>query len=269
MNKSKVCIVVPLHKGELNEYEQISLKTIQKHFIYEKKFLLTYFENKINIPNFEKKIFDRKHFKNIESYNDLCLSIDFYKSFLDYEYILICQLDVIVIKNEILKYIHEKLSYIGAPTGKKNPFFRKEKKLWARRYFCNGGFSLRNVNDFINTLESSKVSFPLNYLVIYECMKSGFLKYFKLYFKTFFSKNKFKGEFFAKNFYLKEDTFWTYFSNLFNKDFKLPTLRQSTSFSFDGEPYFYYKKNKFKLPMALHGHFKYLDFLKTIKHNFK
>lgn len=267
MIKSKVCIVVPLHKEELTEYEKISLQTIQKHFIHEKKFLITYSENKFDIPNFEKKIFNRDYFKSVDTYNNLCVSIDFYKNFQDYKYILICQLDVIVIKNEILKYIDDKISYIGAPTGKKNPFFRKNKRLWARRYFCNGGFSLRNVNDFINTLESNRIRFPLNLLVVYECMKSGFFKFFILYFKTLFYKKKFKGEFFAKNFYLKEDTFWTYFSTLFNDDFRLPTLKQSTSFSFDGDPYFYYKKNKKNLPMALHGHFNYLDFLKKIKHD--
>ena len=40
----------------------------------------------------------------------------------------------------------------------------------------------------------------------------------------------------------------------FNKNFVLPTLSEANNFSFDGDPYFFYKKNHNKLPMGLHGY---------------
>tara|TARA_Y100001935_G_scaffold49263_1_gene41017 strand:- start:842 stop:1645 length:804 start_codon:yes stop_codon:yes gene_type:complete len=260
----KVCIVTPFHKSNLNESEKLSLKTIQKHFKNEKKFLVTFDENKIDLPNFERINFSKIFFENIQGYNNLCTSAKFYRSFIDFEYILICQLDVIVLKNDLSEFISKNISYIGAPTGKKSPFDRSRKKLWGRRYFCNGGFSLRKTNDFIRVLESSKIGYPFNYLTIYECLKSGFYRYIKLYLKTLFSKNIYKGESFAKNLYIKEDSFWTYFAPLFYKKYSLPTIDQANSFCFDGNPNFFYKMNKYKLPMALHGPFDYLKFLEKL-----
>ena len=48
----KVCIVTPFHKSDLSDNEKLSLKTIQKHFKNEKKFLVTFHDNKIDFPNF-------------------------------------------------------------------------------------------------------------------------------------------------------------------------------------------------------------------------
>ena len=257
----KVCIVTPFHKSDLTDNEKLSLKTIQKHFKIEKKFLVTFHDNKIDFPNFERVNFNKNFFENIQGYNNLCTSTKFYRSFLDFEYMLICQLDVIVLKNNLSEFMSKNISYIGAPTGKKSPFDRSRKKLWGRRYFCNGGFSLRKISDFISVLESSKVRYPFNYLTIYECLKSGFFKYINLYLKTLFSKSIYKGEFFAKNLYIKEDSFWTYFAPLFYNKYSLPTIDQANSFCFDGNPNFFYKMNNYKLPMALHGPFDYLKFL--------
>jgi len=257
----KVCIVTPFHKSDLSDNEKLSLKTIQKHFKNEKKFLVTFHDNKIDFPNFERINFNKNFFENIQGYNNLCTSTEFYRSFLDFEYMLICQLDVIVLKNNLSEFMSRNISYIGAPTGKKSPFDRSRKKLWGRRYFCNGGFSLRKISDFISVLESSKVRYPFNYLTIYECLKSGFFKYINLYLKTLFSKSIYKGEFFAKHLYIKEDSFWTYFAPLFYNKYSLPTIDQANSFCFDGNPNFFYKMNNYKLPMALHGPFDYLKFL--------
>lgn len=268
MYEEQICIVVPLHKNKLNDYERLSLSTIQKHFNKEKKFLVTYKENNIEIDNFQRIHFDKTNFQNIDTYNKLCLSLEFYKKFTKYKYMLICQLDVLILNNKINKFLKYNLSYIGAPTGRKNPFDRSRKKLWARKFFCNGGFSLRKIKDFINVLESNKMNFPVNKFIITECMKSGFVKYLSLYYKTLLSNERFKGHFFAQNLYVKEDSFWTYFANLFIKDFKMPNLNQCTSFGFDGDPEFYYSRNNKDLPMALHGDHEYLKFLKKINYNF-
>ena len=267
MSDKNVCIVVPFHKSTLNNYEKKSLKTIIKHFDKEKKYLVSYIENPIKINGFERINLNKNYFLNIKTYNSLCLSKKFYEQFKSYQYILLCQLDVLVLKNNLREFIDFNLSYIGAPSGKKHPLDRKRKKLWGRRYFCNGGFSLRKVNDFLQVLNSEKINFPINYYCLYEANKSGYIKFFHLYLRTFFSKTKRKGQFFAENFYLHEDSFWTYFANLFYKDYKLPTIDQSNNFCFDGEQNFFYKKNNMKLPMALHGHFDYINFLRKFNIN--
>ena len=260
------CIVTPFHKNKLDKYERMSLKSINKVFKEKKKFLVTFRENKLNLKGFENKYFDKNFFKSIQTYNKLCFNLDFYKSFLEFKYILICHLDVIVLQKEnINELINLNISYIGAPSGKKNIFDRTRKKLWGIRYFCNGGFSLRKTKDFLEVLNSNLVQNPFNYYTRYECLKSGFLKYFYLLAKTLKQNNSNKAKYFTENFYLHEDSFWTYFAKIFYKDFKLPTLEQTNNFAFDGDPFFFYKKNNYKLPVALHGHFDYLNFLKKIK----
>ena len=265
--KHNYCIVTPFHKNKLNNYEKISIKSINKVFKKEKKFLVTFKENNLNLKGFENRYFDKFFFQSIQTYNQLCFNLDFYNSFLEFEYILICHLDVIVLKKEFIEeLINLNISYIGAPSGKKNIFDRSRKKLWGIRYFCNGGFSLRKTSDFIKVLNSNIIQSPFNYYTRYECLKSGFLKYFLLLIKSMMQNKSKKAEYFTQNFYLHEDSFWTYFAKIFYKNFKLPTLQQTNNFAFDGDPYFFYKKNNNKLPVALHGHYDYLNFLK--KNNF-
>jgi len=263
-SKKKICIVTPFHKDKLSDVERISLKTIKKHFDNEVKFLVTFEGNPLRIEGFNNVYFKKSFFENIRGYNLLCNSSEFYRQFTDFEYILICQLDVIVLKNCIDKFIKKKVSYIGAPAAKKSPFDRSRKKLWSLRYFCNGGFSLRNVNLFIKVLESNTIKSPFKFYVIYECLKSGFLKFFYLYLKTIFTNKRPKGEYFAKNLYVNKDTFWTYFAILFHNEFKLPSSKESLSFCFDGNPNFFYKLNENQLPMALHGNHNYLEFLNKL-----
>ena len=54
--------------------------------------------------------------------------------------------------------------------------------------------------------------------------------------------------------------------NIFYDKFKLPSINETNKFCFDGDPYFFFKKNNYQLPMALHGHYDYPDFLEKIKH---
>ena len=200
-------------------------------------------------------------FSNHSQYNKLCMDKNFYNRFKKYEYILISQTDSIILDDKLDFWCKRSLSYIGGPSYHKKLINKKPK---SPKFFCNGGFSLRKTNDFIRVLESSKIGYPFNYLTIYECLKSGFYRYIKLYLRTLFSKNIYKGESFAKNLYIKEDSFWTYFAPLFYKKYSLPTIDQANSFCFDGNPNFFYKMNKYKLPMALHGPFDYLKFLEKL-----
>lgn len=260
----KVCIVTPFHKDNLSEYESISLKTIQFHFKEYDKFLVSFKENNLKLQGFKKVNFSKYFFKNLGSYNKLCSSIDFYGKFSNYEYMLICHLDVIVLKNNLKYFTDLNLSYLGALTGTKNIFDRTRKLLWGTRYFCNGGFSLRKISDFISVLESNNMSFPFNYYTLYELTKSSTIKYLSLFFKTKYSKSKNLGEYFALNFYLHEDTFWSYFATIFYKNYKLPSKKICLEFCFEGDPNFFFKKNSRQLPLALHGHHNYLEFIDKI-----
>ncbi len=127
LNKYKICIVT-YKKNNLNEY----IKLAQKY--------------KINILT---EFFDFKNFKSIQSYNNFMLSINFYKRFKEFEYILIYQLDAYVFRDELEEWCKKKYSYIGAPIFKGG---RKCDKNSEYMQCMNGGLSLRNTKDMINIL---------------------------------------------------------------------------------------------------------------------
>lgn len=265
--KKQYCIVTPFQKSRLSDYEKLSYKTILKVFNNKDKYLVTFPENKLKLNGYINQYFHKSYFENIKSYNKLCLDKSFYERFKDYKYILICHFDVIVLSKDFFDTIFKKkISYIGAPTGRKNLFDRNRKKLWGRRFNCNGGFSLRKIEDFLTVLNSQSMNNIMNKTTLKACIKIGLLKNYKLLYQSSKQNKNKMISYFISNFDLNEDTFWTYFAIIFNKKFTLPTLEEANHFAFDGEPNFFYKKNNYKLPMALHGYHEYLKFLKKINY---
>ena len=257
----KLAIVVPCHKSSLTKKEFFSLSTIKKYLHHYDKYLVSPKKISISLRNFKNIKLNNSEFDSINSYSKLCLKKYFYEIFSKYDYILICQLDVIILNNNIQYWCDKKFSYIGAPTVHKYPI---NKKPWRLKFFCNGGCSLRNVKDFLNVFNSKKIMLPYNKYTIQALLKP---KKIKKFLDLYIQSNKFnnKTEYFLNNFYLNEDVFWTYFAILFNKDFKLPSLTDCLSFAFDGQPEFNFKKNNYSLPFALHGNFDYENLLNKIK----
>ena len=90
--------------------------------------------------------FDNEFFTDRMAYCKLLNSQFFYKTFIDYEYILIYQLDCWVFRNELDDWCDKGYDYIGAP------FFVK----WFSDrglYVGNGGFSLRKTSAMITYLD--------------------------------------------------------------------------------------------------------------------
>lgn len=83
------------------------------------------------------------------SYNRLFLNVDFYSRFANYEYILICQLDVFVFHDRLHEFCQLGYDYIGAPS-----ILRRNAAGSYEIYGGNGGFSLRKVSS-IRTLLTS------------------------------------------------------------------------------------------------------------------
>jgi hypothetical protein len=270
MKKKKYCLVTFLHKKELNSYERICLSRMNLKFQNEDKYVISPQNKEIkkliykDFINFKNIIFDKSFFKSTLTYNKLCTSLEFYEKFKNYEYILICHLDTYVIYNDIENFIKYDYSYIGAPSAHKSIF--NKKKLTKVKFFCNGGFCLRKVDDFLKVLNSNKINLHINSNIFFDIIKNRkyFYNYIKLVFYSFI-RLKLKGNNFAKDFFANEDVFWSYYAKFFYKKYKTPDKIMCLKFAFDGDPYFYYKNNKNKLPMAFHGHYNYKNFLKNIK----
>lgn len=173
--------------------------------------------------------------KGIGGYNEMMTSPDFYKLFVNYEYVLICQTDVWVFRDDLTKWCNMDIDLVGAPWPNRaiyEHFPMKQYlqlKLWLKPttkiLHCqmfgrigNGGFCLRRVQLFKDL-----------------CIK---------YSREIEFYNSQTGPLY------NEDIFWA----LVPKELKLPSIKEAAYFAFDRKLDLCYKINDFRLPMAAHGY---------------
>lgn len=155
VNREQVAIVVPTYKTELSESEQISLSQLLK--ILGRYDIYCAVPEGLQAKYFSKvliKQFSDSYFSDITGYNRLMLSVDFYKEFETYRYILIYQLDAFVFSDCLLDFCNLGYDYIGAPwlTGMR----KRINDTYVYANVGNGGFSLRNVQRTIALLNANK-----------------------------------------------------------------------------------------------------------------
>lgn len=144
---SKVAVVIPVYKETLNDFEKISLaqcrKILGKYpliFVAPKSKKFSYFKSGDIVAYFPQKFFE-----GLGGYNELMMSSNFCKTFFNYDYILIYQLDAFVFADKLEYFCALGYDYIGA-----HWIYAWTLKINLNNTFCrprigNGGFSLRNV----------------------------------------------------------------------------------------------------------------------------
>ena len=109
---------------------------------------------RVALPGFGIRRFPDRFFKSTSTYSKLMLSKRFYKTFREYEFILIYQLDSLVFSDELIFWCEQEYDYIGAPWIK-----GKRMAHMAIYGMCgNGGFSLRKVHSFLEVIDRAKGS---------------------------------------------------------------------------------------------------------------
>lgn len=150
----EAAVVIPYYHNNLSVTEQISYEQCKKVL---HKFLIVFVVPEgftVEVKEFPDKWdvveMPRKYMDGIDSYNQMMLSKEFYKSFESFKYILIYQLDAYVFSDRLLEFCNYEYDYIGAPwiEGKFEIQLAK-KKLF---YVGNGGFSLRKVASCLQQL---------------------------------------------------------------------------------------------------------------------
>ena len=95
--------------------------------------------------------FDGCFFKGLEGYNRLMASSEFYLRFSSFEYLLVCQPDVWIFRDELRQWCAKGYDYIGAPLFSLCKSHEVGKRLEAT---CNGGLSLRKIARFVEITQS-------------------------------------------------------------------------------------------------------------------
>lgn len=242
-----VKIVIPIYKPTLTELEsqllRHNLETLHRHRIVilipegmDRSWLNEQFDvdSRYEVIEVSDEWLGRKN--GIAGYNEMMLSTDFYKLFEGVDYILICQTDVYIFKDELLDWCERGYDYIAAPWSRRpvydlpilkqymqlrlylnNPergFLRQQ--LFGR--VGNGGLSLRRVDSFIAA--------SVKYRDEITRRRSG--------------KN---------NHLTNEDTLWA----LLPQEFRYPEYNEALRFSIDVKPELCLKINGGELPFGCHG----------------
>lgn len=250
----KAAIIIPVYKLKPDETEIISFTQALRIFRNNEIILispegldLASYQSlaKENDSKISIEYFDEKYFIGIDGYNKLMLSLEFYERFLDYEYILIHQLDCFVFEDELTKWVAKGYDYIGAPwiNNDRRTWWTLKSKLrytlkrFYRRYtkqpndvttiyykVGNGGFSLRKVQKFC--------------AIIKKFEKNGRIEMYREPFHTFTHA---------------EDVFFSREVNRYFPNLKIPAYQEALNFAFEANPSLCFDLNGDKLPFGCHA----------------
>jgi len=259
--KNKATVVIPIYQTRLSDYEIIALKQCQavlsKHpVIFVKPHYLN-IDALVADTGFSVISFDDHYFKSVHGYNELLMAEVFYKSFVEYEFILIYQLDAFVFSDQLDYWCGLGYDYIGAPwlrlKGYKNGFdkaFTKLKNYLYMRYDAkykdgmpkigkqiedrvgNGGLSLRKVAKF------------LQYSIEYKPLIDHYIA--------------------LRHPWFNEDIFWSIALNRKKKNIAIPGLKLAANFSIETNPQRAFKLNNNHLPFGCHAWDKNVDFWRPV-----
>jgi hypothetical protein len=262
MNKKEICVVIPIYKESLNDFEIQSVEQCIKvlsdysiHFVYPRGLNIDFYKEKFKeIEKFT--YFDKHYFDDLAGYNKLMLRYDFYKAFDKYKYMLLHQTDSYVFRDALLDWANKDYDYIGGIWFEKyvgNPF--SGAKLW---YAGNGGLSLRKIESIMRLLVSKKPLLNISQLIIEnkKLYKNGRISFFKamlmLPFNVFGYKNNHSYR--AKTHILNEDVFYIESYSKY-KALNIPNVEDAISFSWDRCPAYLFEKLK-QLPFACHAWYR-------------
>src|SRR2546423_3516488 len=112
----KIAVCVPFYRDKLNPAEELAVEHLCRFLPNERKILIIPEDLRLNRTDFEIVRFPARFFRNVLSYNRLLLSRRFYRAFRRYEWILIYQLDSLVLSDQLHRWIgNVDFDFIGAP----------------------------------------------------------------------------------------------------------------------------------------------------------
>lgn len=218
---------------------------------------------------------------SLDAYNKMAMSVEFYKLFEQYDYILIVQLDAWVFRDELDKWLSKEVDYIGAPwflTEGKNPLA----KLLAKRaksnirlalipFGGNGGFCLRKINTHIRILNNyeKKLSIRRFSQLLFFLLKNARVGLSLLGLKRLYQLITDPRNFRTK-YNVYEDVMLSIVIPILNRDFRILDSFESLAFALETrQSEILAQYSQFSLPFAVHGWDKYNNenFINRVKEN--
>jgi hypothetical protein len=194
--------------------------------------------------NYKIEYFPQKYFKGYEEYDALMLSDKFYKRFLEYEYILIYQLDAYVFSPNLNFWLEQGYDYIGSP------WFNEKRHTLELEWsgcFC-GGLCLKKTKTFYDLCFSreikinkylSELSFKKKKrILLIKILLSIPILFLTITAKLLNIENS------------HEDVIW---SIKIKQKGNVPSFASALDFSFNEYPEYAFELNNKKLPFGCHA----------------
>jgi len=152
MEKKHIAVLVPLSKRPtLSDEERISLRHLAHYLADYPKFFMAPRSVTLRHEDVGIKTFPDEYFGSVEAHNKLLMSEMFYRSFADYEYIMIYHLDSLVFSSDLDAWCSKGFDLVAPPwiPGPDLPWLSEPG-------VGNGGLSLRRVESFLRILRSKE-----------------------------------------------------------------------------------------------------------------
>jgi len=156
----QVVIVVPIYKPTLCDLERAGfqhnaeiLKNYDMVAVYPEGMDVSFYKRLA--PSIRFQSFPLKYFNGVRGYNRLMIAPFFYQAFSEYTYMLVCQYDAWVFKDELVTWCEMGYDYVAAPFLQPFPLGRTSKRLPWLANLClnkigNGGLCLRKIDTYIS-----------------------------------------------------------------------------------------------------------------------
>lgn len=255
MRSHTVAVVVPLSdRDTLTPDEHISLRHVLRYLgRYDKYFVAP---DGVTPPHrdFAVKRFPRRFFGSAAAHTRLMLSPEFYRTFRDYEYILLHHLDALALEDQLEAWCATGIDYVGPP------WLPCEDLPWARvARVGNGGFSLRRVESFLRVIGSSRrraiprrrperIAASTPRLVRYRKMLKTYLERLPPFTGARWRMRNWRGN---------EDLFWSLEAVHYYPSFRVASVEEGLRFAFEAAPRLCFEMNGGKLPFGAHAWPKY------------
>ena len=264
----RIAVVVPVYLPILTDDERISF--IRKLDILGKHGIMLVCPEGLDTVVYEQlagsrgvslahERFEEVFFQGTSGYNRLLLSPLFYMRFSNYDYLLICQLDAYVFRDELMSWCQKGYDFLGPPLfDDEHPVIGLE-----GMKVGNGGFSLRKVQTYIDYFQSRKHVFsPGQIARRISLWKKPHTRLFVWLFMCLGWRNKPVS--IAARYRYNEDIFWSLYLEDSRFQLKKPAPEEALSFAFERFPKELYEFAGRHLPFGCHGwrRYEYEEFWK-------
>ena len=254
----QAAVVITLsHKTGYTPDEETSFRHVRHHLGSWHKYVLLPESHAARYPGLIPKVFPDRYFGSPRAHGALLLSEEFYRAFLDYEYILVYHLDALVFSDQMRYWCSLGYDYIGAPwlRSPDTPHITEEK-------VGNGGFSLRRVRSFIEVLRSRRYFVePEEYWRRYAARTGPVIRLLntpRKYLKRLAAFNDVRWHVrWALRGGVHEDRFWAEYATYYHPGFRIAPVDVAMRFAFEAEPRRCFEKVGRQQPFGAHRWYKY------------